>query len=103
MSEKKRFAVETVSTFAEVHLVFAENEEEAQKIAANSDYNSSKWLGRQVVRVRKCKNKDIQRYKEEDNYFFAGAAMIDDENYLVYTNLDGKAVNTNMPREKISV
>lgn len=103
MSEKKRFAVETVSTFAEVHLVFAENEEEAQKIAANSDYNSSKWLGRQVVRVRKCKNKDIQRYKEEDNYFFAGAAMIDDENYLVYTNLDGKTVNANMPREKISV
>lgn len=103
MSEKKRFAVETVSTFAEVHLVFAENEEEAQKIAANSDYNSSKWLGRQVVRVRKCKNKDIQRYKEEDNYFFAGAAMIDDENYLVYTNLDGKTVNTNMPREKFGV
>ena len=103
MSEKKRFAVETVSTFAEVHLVFAENEEEAQKIAANSDYNSSKWLGRQVVRVRKCKNKDIQRYKEEDNYFFAGAAMIDDENYLVYTNLDGKTVNANMPREKIGV
>jgi hypothetical protein len=27
MSEKKRFAVETVSTFAEVHVVFAEDED----------------------------------------------------------------------------
>ena len=30
MSEKKRFAVETVSTFAEVFIVYAENEEEAR-------------------------------------------------------------------------
>ena len=32
MTEKKRFAVETISTFAEVHIVFAENEEEAKTI-----------------------------------------------------------------------
>ena len=103
MSEKKRFAVETISTFAEVHIVFAENEEEAQKIAANSDYNSSKCLGQQVVRIRKCKDKDIERYKKEDSYFFDGAAVIEDENYIVYTNLEGKTVNTNMPREKFGV
>lgn len=99
MSEKKRFAVETVSTFTEVHVVFAKDEEEAKKIAANSDYNSSKWLGQQVVRIRKCKDKDIKRYKKEDSYFFDGAAMIDDENYVVYTDLDGKVINQNMPRE----
>ena len=52
MSEKKRFAVETISTFAEVHLVYAENEEEAKKIAANADYNTSKWLGQQVIKYR---------------------------------------------------
>ena len=103
MSEKKRFVVETISTFAEVHIVFAKNEEEAKKIAANSDYNTSNWLGQQVVRIRKCKNKDIERYLEEDIYFFSGAAMIDNENYLVYTDLDGKIVNQNMPREKIGV
>ena len=100
MSEKKRFAVETVSTFAEVNIVFAENEEEAVKIAANSDYNTSKWLGRHVIRIKKCKDKDIERYKKEDSYFFSGAAMIDDENYLIYTDLDGKVINENMPRDK---
>ena len=102
MSEKKRFAVETISTFAEVHLVYAENEEEAKKIAANADYNTSKWLGQQVIRVRDCGKKQIERYKQEDKYFFEGAATIDKQDYLIYTDLDGKVVNENMPREKIS-
>jgi len=101
MSEKKRFAVETISTFAEVHIVYAENEEEAKKIAAHSDYNTSKWLGQQVIRVRDCKKKQIERYKNEDKFFFNGAAMIDDENYVIYTDINGKVVNENMPREKI--
>jgi len=101
MSEKKRFTVETISTFAEVHIVYAENEEEAKKIAAQSDYNTSKWLGQQVVRVRKCKDKDIKRYKEEDSYFFDGAAMISEEKILVYTDLEGKEINKSMPQEKI--
>jgi len=99
MSEKKRFAVETVSTFAEVFIVYAENEEEAKKIAANSDPNTSKWLGQQVIRVRDCGKKQIDRYKQEDKYFFEGSAMIDDENFIVYTDLEGKVINEAMPKE----
>ena len=101
MTEKKRFAVETISTFAEVHIVFAENEEEAKTIAANSDYNTSKWLGQQLIRVRDCGKKQIVRYKQEDKYFFEGAAMIDDEKFVVYTDLDGKIINEAMPKEYI--
>ena len=101
MSEKKRFAVETLSTFTEVHVVFAENEEEAKKIAAIADYNTSKWLGQQVIRVRDCGKKQIVRYKQEDKYFFEGAAMIDDEKFVVYTDLDGKIINEAMPKEYI--
>jgi hypothetical protein len=100
MTEKKRFAVETISTFAEVHIVFAENEEEAKTIAANSDYNTSKWLGQQLIRVRDCGKKQIERYKQEDKYFFNGATMIDNENYIVYTDIDGKVINPAMPKEK---
>ena len=98
MSEKKRFAVETLSTFAEVHVVYAKDEEEAKKIAANADYNTSKWLGQQVVRIRDCGKKQIERYKQEDKYFFDGAAMIDDENFVVYTDLDGKVINEHMSK-----
>ena len=98
MSEKKRFAVETLSTFAEVHVVYAKDEEEAKKIAANADCNTSKWLGQQVVRIRDCGKKQIERYKQEDKYFFEGAAMIDDENFVVYTDLDGKVINEHMSK-----
>jgi hypothetical protein len=98
MSEKKRFAVETLSTFAEVHIVYAENEEEAKKIAANADYNTSKWLGQTVIRIRDCGKKQIERYKQEDKYFFDGAAMIDDEGFVVYTDLDGKVINEHMSK-----
>ena len=98
MSEKKRFAVESLSIFAEVHVVYAKDEEEAKKIAANADYNTSKWLGQQVVRIRDCGKKQIERYKQEDKYFFDGAAMIDDENFVVYTDLDGKVINEHMSK-----
>ena len=101
MSEKKRFAVETLSTFAEVHVVYAKDEEEAKKIAANCDYNTSKWLGQQLIRIRDCGKKQIERYKQEDKYFFDGAAMIDDEGFVVYTDLDGKNINSAMPKEFI--
>lgn len=99
MSKKKRFVIETVSTFAEVHVVFAKNEEEAKVIVENSDYNSSKWLGQQIVRINECSKDDLKRYKLEDKYFFDGAAMIDDEDYLVYTDIDGKKQKTTMPKE----
>ena len=101
MSEKKRFAVESLSTFAEVHIVFAENEEEAKKIAAEADSNTSNWLGQKVIRVRDCGKKQIVRYKQEDKYFFNSAAMIDDEGYLIYTDLEGEIVNKAMPKTKL--
>ena len=101
MSEKKRFAVESLSIFSETHIVFAENEEEAKKIAAEADYNTSNWLGQKVIRVRDCGKKQIERYKQEDKYFFDGVAMIDEEGYLIYTDLEGQIVNNAMPKIKI--
>jgi len=101
-SELKRFSVETVSTFYEVNIVFAENEEMARTIAAQTDYNLSKWLGEQVVNVREAKDKDIERFKEIDEYFFEGAAKVDEEENLVYTDLNGEIVNSRMPIEKFS-
>ena len=98
MSEKKRFAVESLSTFAEVHIVYAKDEEEAKKIAAEADSNTSNWLGQKVIRVRDCGKKQIKRYKQEDKYFFEGATMINEEGYIVYTDLDGKIVNEAMPK-----
>ena len=68
----KKFVVESVCTFYEIHVVEAENQEMAAKIAAHSDYNASKWLGSQVANISKFKEKDLTRLKKVDSYFFEG-------------------------------
>ena len=96
---KKKFVVETVNTFYEVHLVEAENEEEAQFIVQNSDYNASKWLGQQVANVSEFDERDLPRLRQVDSYFFEGVATIEDD-YLVYKNMDG-SLHGSMPTNKI--
>jgi len=99
-SKLKRFSVESVSTFYEVHIVHAENEEQAKHIASQADYNASKWLGQQISNVRVCDDADLVRLKELDEYFFAGSATVDKEGNLYYLKEDG-SVNGNMPKIKI--
>lgn len=96
----KKFVVESVCTFYEIHVVEAENEEMAAKIAAHSDYNASKWLGTQVANISKFKEKDLPRLKNVDSYFFEGYACVDDNGHLIYKKSDG-TINGNMPSQKI--
>ncbi len=96
---KKKFVVETVNTFYEVHLVEAENEDEAQFIVQNSDYNASRWLGQQVANVSEFDERDLPRLKQVDSYFFEGYATIEDD-YLLYRKMDG-SLNGNMPTNKV--
>ena len=100
--ELKRFSVEMISSFYEVHIVHAKDEEEAKLIAASSDYNLSNWLGQNVINVREAKDKDIERFKEMDEYFFNGAARVDDDNYVIYTDIEGKVVKETMTKEKLA-
>ena len=99
-SNLKRFSVESVSTFYEVHIVHAETEEQAKIIASQADYNASKWLGQQISNVRVCDDADLVRFKELDDYFFAGSAAVDNDGNLYYMKEDG-SVNGNMPITKI--
>ena len=96
----KKFVVESVCTFYEIHVVEAENQEMAAKIAAHSDYNASKWLGSQVANISKFKEKDLTRLKKVDSYFFEGYACVDDNGHLIYKKPDG-TINGNMPSQKI--
>ena len=101
MSKKKKFVVETVNTFYEIHLVEAENEEEAKFIVANSDYNASKWLGQQIANVSVFKEEDMPRLKQLDSYFFEGYATTTEDGDLVYKRPDG-SVNGGMHTTNIS-
>lgn len=100
MSEKRLFVVETVNTFSEVHIVEAENEEMAKKIAENSDYNASKWLGTQVSNVYHYDEREMPRLVKMDTYFFDGYAAVNEEGYLYYRKMNGE-VNGNMSPRKI--
>lgn len=100
MSEKRLFVIETVNTFSEVHIVEAENEEMAKKIAANSDYNASKWLGTQISNIYEYDEREMPRLLKMDTYFFDGYAAVDKEGYLYYKKMNGE-VNQVMRREKI--
>jgi hypothetical protein len=100
MMKKKKFIVETISTFSEIHIVEAENEQQAQFIAKNSDYNASKWLGQQFVAVEKYSEQDLKRIKARDDYFFEGYSTIDKDGCLVYKKMNGQ-VYGNMPKEKL--
>ena len=96
---KKKFVVETVNTFYEIHLVEAKNQEEAEFIVQNSDYNASKWLGQQVANISEFDEQDLPRLRNVDSYFFDGYATIEDD-YLLYRKMDGE-LNGSMPKNKI--
>lgn len=96
----KKFVVESVCTFYEIHVVEAENEEMAAKIATHSDYNASKWLGSQVANISEFKEEDLPRLKNVDSYFFDGYAYIDETGHLGYKKMNGEE-NGNMPKTKI--
>ena len=100
MNKKKKFVVETVNTFYEVHLVEAKNEEEARLIVQHSDYNASKWLGQQVANISLFSESDLPRLQSVDSYFFEGVATIEDD-YVVYKNMDGSP-HGSMPMNKIN-
>ena len=36
-----------------------------------------------------------------DEYFFNGAARVDDDNYVIYTDIEGKVVKETMTKEKL--
>ena len=94
-----KFIVETLQTFHEVHVIEAKNEEEAKKIAKESDYNASIWLGTTFLEVNKFSDQRIKQWKNRDSYFFDGYAANEDGR-LVYYKMDG-TVNGNMPSDEV--
>ena len=96
-----KFIVETLQTFHECHIVEAENEEEAKKIAENSDYNASLHLGSTLVDVQKFSESKLKRWRDREPYFFESYAVIEG-GYLVYRNPDGTMIS-GMPTEAINL
>ena len=95
-----KFLVETLQTFHEVHVIEAENEEIAKKIALESDYNASVWLGTTFLEVNPFTDARVEQWKQREPYFFDGYACVDEEGYLEYRRPDG-TLNGKMQKQKI--
>jgi len=97
-----KYIVETIVTFREVHVVEAENEEIAKKIALDSDYNMSKHLGTHVATVYEYSDEHRERFGKEDEYFWDGVKGVDDEGFLTYRRPGQEAIRSDMGEVIIS-
>ena len=91
-----KYIVETIQTFREIHVVEAENEEIAKKIAVDSDYNMSKYLGLQVATIYPYSQEHVERFRNEDEYFWDGVKSVDAEGYLCYQKPGGEPYRSDM-------
>lgn len=87
-----KFIVETLQTFREVHVIEADSREIAVKIAENSDYNMSVFLGSQILTVKPYSDVSVEDYRAEDEYFWDGVKSVNADGYLVYTTPHGPRV-----------
>lgn len=74
----KKFIVETIGTFRQVHVVEAENEEDAYSIASEADDNWQEYLGELRVDCQEYSDEHIKRFKEKE-FFWDGIAYRDEE------------------------
>lgn len=93
---KKKFIVESLSTFYEIHVVEAESEEQAKEIAREADWNMSDWLGQTFIDVRDSTDSEIERFQQRDKYFFRGYTTMNEDGDIVYMHPNGE-INKNMP------
>jgi hypothetical protein len=79
-----KYTVKAINTFVEIFFVEAENEEEAQKVAMNSDYNASKWVGMQIYETSEYEESDYKRTKNLDDYVYPGFSKFDESGNITY-------------------
>jgi GTP cyclohydrolase II len=84
----KKYIVETISTFRNVHVIEAENEDHLLQIADECDPNWDDWLGSIKHDVTEYSEEAIAKYKNK-KYFWDGSVFVDDEGYVCYRDQDG--------------
>jgi hypothetical protein len=86
-----KYIVEQISTFRNVHVVEAENEDEAVAIAEQADDNWQEWLGYLKIDVTDYSDERISFFKDRD-YFWGGVAYKDADGFIGYIHPNGERV-----------
>jgi hypothetical protein len=87
----KKFIIEQLSIHRTVHVVEAENETDALKVAEAADDNWQEWLGTVKVDVNDYTDERIAYFKNKD-YYWAGVSYKDSDGMLAYVHPSGERI-----------
>lgn len=84
----KKYIVESLSIFRNIHVVEVEHEDDIEFLMENSDANHDQWLGSKLIDVTEYSDQAIERFASK-KYFYPGSSFIDSEGYVCYRDKDG--------------
>ena len=84
-----KYIVEQLSTFRNVHVIEAENEQEAIKISEHADDNWQDHLGVMKYSITEFTEQTLAPYKAM-KYFWDGVASLDADRNIKYVYPDGR-------------
>ena len=90
----KRYIVETITTFRHVHVVDAEDEEQAFAIASVADDNWQEFLGVTKFDINEYTEEQISVLKKKQ-YFWDGVAYSAENGTVGYLHPQGHRVESN--------
>jgi len=87
--DMKKYIVETISTFRSVHVVEAENDEQAFAIASEADDNWQEWLGVTKLDVSEFTESRVQHFREKQ-YWWDGSCYLNEMGAITYKHPNEK-------------
>lgn len=78
-----KYIVETLQVHRMVHVVEAENEDEALKVARVADDNWQEYLGELKIDVNEFTEEQISHFKKKE-FFWDGVSYLDEEGQIQY-------------------
>ena len=91
-----KYIIKTISSHLLVHVVEAENLEEAVKISSVSDDNWQTFLGNNVIEASEYTEDRINPYKIKD-YFWDGVSYKNEKGCVAYKFPNGEVRSTEEP------
>jgi hypothetical protein len=78
-----KYIVESIGMFRQIHVVEAENEEEAFKVAETADDNWQQFLGTTKVDVSECTEEHLSVYRKKE-FWWEGVSFKDENGEIKY-------------------
>jgi len=92
-----KYIVETMQSFRHIHVIEAENEDEALKIASVADDNWQEFMGQLKIDCQEYTEEHINLFRKKD-FFWEGTAMKDKDGFVAYIHSNGEIAESKQMR-----